>query len=226
MSTFQTLGLPGPLGVGHETRWYTFNVSRVEGRYTLWIPNEREDRVCWIPIHWEQQHWILATFRDRLDAGGYELSWSFKDAEGARAFVDTLRPRMEGPLPEWIGEALYPSLPTAPQPPLAHTLVTQGLPSQSAPDAHAATRYTFGVVTSRDEAGRLTWVIVPSCWPPGQAPPEQAAWLAHELGAAPGARWVGGELWLESAVAREWFLERVGPALVGERIGQLRERMV
>ena len=228
MSTFHTRGLPGRPGAGHDDIRYEFKISSVDGAYTLWIPNEREDRTCWVPLSWEQQQWIVGAFGDRLDDDSHEVSWRFKDADALAAFVDAVRPIMEGPLPEWIGEHLHLPPPPSSLSTTTTTLVTRGLPSFAEPLLNPNQHYVFTVVASVSD-GKRQWVIkLPAVDHPAGLHTdvdEQRAWLSRELSTAPGAHWQGPDLVLASVMAREWFLERVALALVGERIGQVRQRL-
>jgi hypothetical protein len=231
MSTFHTLGLPalaGHPGVGHYGAPYEFTISSGEGVYGLWIPNERVDRCGWDPLRWEQQQWIVGAFGDRLDGHSYLVSWQFKDADALAAFVDAVRPFMEGPLPEWLGEQLHLPPPPSSLSTTTTTLVTRGLPSFAEPLLNPNQHYVFTVVAGVSD-GKRQWVI--------QLPEvdhrdglhtnvdEQRAWLSRELSTAPGAHWQGTDLVLASVMAREWFLERVALALVDERIGAVRQRL-
>jgi hypothetical protein len=226
MSTFHTLGLPGGPGAGHDGIRYEFKISSVDGAYTLWIPNEREDRTCWVSLRWEQQQWIVGAFGDRLDDDSHEVSWRFKDADALAAFVDAVRPIMEGPLPEWIGEHLHLPPPPSSLSTTTTTLVTRGLPSFAEPLLNPHQHYVFTVVASAKD-GKRQWVIqLPRAeQEPQDEFPEQRAWLSRELSDAPGAHWQGTDLVLGAVTAREWFLERVALALVDERIGQVRQRL-
>jgi hypothetical protein len=103
LNVLVTLGLPTADGVQQPTREYDFDLTAVDGRPLLRIPSIREDRVLWIPEHWEQQDWLLGAGL-HLQESGLELSWWLTD-DAVTTLVRTLAPVALG-----VPDALRPRL--------------------------------------------------------------------------------------------------------------------